>query len=394
MKLITTNSGLRTNLARLIKKYPNVAFAVAWASAGTDVFNELKKNRWNIHKAVIGTHFYQTHPDVLDVFVDSEKVRFMLQPKGVFHPKVYLFWDKREWELLIGSANLTAGAMNQNSEVMTLISSTSSDAAPLKDEIIALIDGYFSDARTVGAEDAAAYRALWQKQQPVLHRLSGQYGKDTNNKSPVDSNVMAMTWEKFVAAVRNDPYHGFENRCDLLKLVRDAFGRIGQFQLMDRGLRKTIAGLPNDVDSRWGWFGSMKGAGYYHQAVNDNSPHLSQALDQIPLTGQVSRQHYDAYLAEFLRAFPNGRHGIGIASRLLALKRPDYFVCIDSKNKQRLCQDFGIKQTGLDYERYWDEVIERITDSVWWNEPRPVNPVEAAVWDGRAAMLDAIFYEE
>lgn len=394
MKLITTNSGLRTNLARLIKKYPNVAFAVAWASAGTDVFNELKKNRSNIHKAVIGTHFYQTHPDVLDVFVDSEKVRFMLQPKGVFHPKVYLFWDKREWELLIGSANLTAGAMNQNSEVMALVSSASNDAAPLKDEIIALIDRYFSDARTVCAEDAAAYRALWQKQQPVLRRLSGQYGKDKNNRSPVDSSVMAMTWERFVAAVRNDPYHGFENRCDLLQLVREAFGRVGQFQLMDRGLRKTIAGLPNDVDSRWGWFGSMKGAGYYHQAVNDNSPHLSQALDQIPLTGQVSRQHYDAYLAEFLRAFPNGRHGIGIASRLLALKRPDYFVCIDSKNKQRLCQDFGIKQTGLDYERYWDEVIERITDSVWWNEPRPVNPVEAAVWDGRAAMLDAIFYEE
>ena len=88
MKLITTNSGLRTNLVRLIKKYPNVAFAVAWASAGTDVFNELKKNKSNIHKAVIGTHFYQTHPDVLDVFVDSEKVKFMLQPKGVFHPKV------------------------------------------------------------------------------------------------------------------------------------------------------------------------------------------------------------------------------------------------------------------------------------------------------------------
>lgn len=394
MKLITTNAGLRVNLARLIKKYPNVAFAVAWASAGTDVFNELKKNRSNIHKAVIGTHFYQTHPDVLDVFTDSEKVRFMLQPKGVFHPKVYLFWDKREWELLIGSANLTAGAMNQNSEVMTLISSASSDAVPLKDEIIALIDGYFSGARTVGAGDAAAYRALWQKQQPVLRRLSGQYGKDAKNKPPVDSNVMAMTWERFVAAVRNDPYHGFENRCDLLKLVRDAFGRVGQFQLMDRGLRKTIAGLPNDVDSRWGWFGSMKGAGYYHQAVNDNSPHLSQALDQIPLTGQVSRRHYDAYLVEFLRAFPNGRHGVGIASRLLALKRPDYFVCIDSKNKQRLCQDFGIKQTGLDYERYWDEVIERITDSVWWNEPRPINPVEGAVWDGRAAMLDAIFYEE
>ena len=46
----------------------------------------------------------------------------------------------------------------------------------------------------------------------------------------------------------------------------------------------------------------------------------------------------------------------------------------------------------MDYNRYWEEIIERITDSVWWNEPRPTEALAGAVWDGRAAMLDAIFY--
>jgi HKD family nuclease len=392
MKLITTNAELRSNLSRLTKKYPNIAFAVAWASAGTEIFEELSANRNRIRKAVIGTHFYQTHPDVLDAFVGSNDVRFILQPRGVFHPKIYIFWNVKHWEVLMGSANLTAGALNRNSEAMALISDADQGDSSLKEEVINLIESYWDAARTISKAATISYRALWSKQQPALRRLSGQYGQSTKNKAPADSAVMSMPWTQFFASVQEDAHHGFKERCDLLNLVRTAFETTSQFQQMELGLRKTIAGLPNDFNKRWGWFGSMKGSGYYHQAVNDNNAHLSNALDEIPLNGPVSREHYEAYLAEFIKAFPNGRHGIGIASRLLALKRPDYFVCFDSKNKKDLCQDFEIKQSGMDYERYWEEIIERITDSAWWNEPCPKNALARTVWDGRAAMLDAIFY--
>lgn len=392
MKLITANTELKATLSRLTKKYPNIAFAVAWASAGTEVFDELSKNRNRIRKAVIGTHFYQTHPDVLDAFIESKNVRFILQPKGVFHPKIYIFWNEKHWEVLMGSANLTAGALKTNSEAMALISDSDQSDSSLKIDVINLIDSYWDDARAVGKAAAISYRALWLKQQPALRRLSGQYGQATKSKAPADSAVMTMSWPQFFASVQKDAHHGFEKRCDLLKLVRTAFETTQHFQQMELGLRKTVAGLPTDFNEHWGWFGSMSGAGYYHQAVNDNNLHLSNALDEIPLNGPVSREHYEAYLSEFVKAFPNGRHGVGIASRLLALKRPDYFVCFDFKNKKELCKDFDIKQSGMDYERYWDEVIERITDSAWWNEPRPRNTLAGTVWDGRAAMLDAIFY--
>lgn len=392
MKLIITNADLRTNLSRLIKKYENISFAVAWASAGTEIFGELSANRNRIHKAVIGTHFYQTHPDVLDAFTESNNVRFILQPRGVFHPKLYIFWNQKHWELLMGSANLTAGALTNNAEAMILISDSDQTASSLKENVVTLIDSYWDEARSVSKAAALSYRALWAKQQPALRRLSGQYGQTTITKAPAESAVMAMSWTQFFASVQKDAHHGFEKRCDLLKLVRTAFETTSHFQEMELGLRKTIAGLPTDFNEHWAWFGSMSGAGYYHQAVNHNNPHISAALDKIPLNGLVSREHYEAYLAEFVQAFPNGRHGVGIASRLLALKRPDYFICFDSKNKKELCQDFEIKQTGMDYERYWEEIIERITDSVWWNEPRPRNALAGRVWDGRAAMLDAIFY--
>ena len=38
----------------------------------------------------------------------------------MFHPKIYIFWDEYHWEVLVGSANLTAGALNRNSEAMVL----------------------------------------------------------------------------------------------------------------------------------------------------------------------------------------------------------------------------------------------------------------------------------
>jgi HKD family nuclease len=392
MKLIITNSDLRTNLSRLTKTYENISFAVAWASAGTEIFRELIAHRNRIHKAVIGTHFYQTDPDVLDAFAESNNFRFILQPRGVFHPKIYVFWNQKHWEVLMGSANLTAGALTQNAEAMVLISDSDQVASSLKEDVVTLIDSYWKEARSVSKEEALSYRALWAKQQPALRRLSGQYGQASKSKAPADSAVMAMSWTEFLAKVQNDAHHGFKGRCDLLNLVRAAFEKANHFQEMELGLRKTIAGLPTDFNEYWAWFGSMSGAGYYHQAVNNNNPHISAALDEIPLHGPVSREHYEAYIAEFVQAFPNGRHGVGIASRLLALKRPDYFVCFDSKNKKELCQDFEIKQTGMDYERYWEEIIERVTDSAWWNEPRPRDALAGTVWDGRAAMLDAIFY--
>src|ERR1700722_14149086 len=110
MQLITKNRVLERNLFRCIGQYEKVAFATAWASADTNVFRLLQSRKNTIQQAVIGTHFYQTHPDVLDEFVGHKEVRFILQSSGVFHPKIFVFWNADGWEGFVGSANLTKGA--------------------------------------------------------------------------------------------------------------------------------------------------------------------------------------------------------------------------------------------------------------------------------------------
>lgn len=295
---------------------------------------------------------------------------------------------------MIGSANLTSGALTTNSEAVLLIGGTEEDSTDTLDEISQLIDRYWQISRPIDESEAAAYREIWNRKRPALRRLIGQYGKGNTSKPLTASSVRSMSWRQYFEAVKADPYHGFDKRCELLAIVARAFAVHPRFESMSLPLRKTIAGLPNDMETRWAWFGSMKGAGYYHQAVNENNGHLSQALENILLYGVVTRTDYENYIEEFIKAFPNGGHGVGIASRLLALKRPDQFICLDSKNQKNLCADFGIARTAMNYERYWEEIVERIMDTPWWNQKRPDDRLEGAVWDGRAAMLDAIFYEE
>lgn len=396
MKIVSNNKMLVKEFVRLVNTYPDISFAVAWASANHPVFSLLKRKSSRIKRAIIGTHFYQTHPDVLDSFKEKKNVRFIFQTEGVFHPKIYLFRSKQKqkWEALIGSANLTTGALSRNSEVMILIGGAAGESIEPAKKLSLLIETYWKQAKPVKAKDARSYRELWVRKQSAIKNLSGHYGSGKTSKSAVESSVMTMPWRKYFRAVTNDMHHGVEDRTALLTAAASAFSKYGSFKDMPLPLRKTIAGLPNDQESRWGWFGSMGGAGYYHQAVKDNNKHLSNALDKIPLRGTVSKREYDAYIGEFIRAFPNGKHGVGVASRLLALKRPDQFVCLDSKNKANLCKDFGIKPTGIDYKSYWDEIVERIVDAPWWNSEEPSNVIQQGVWRGRAAMLDAIFYEE
>lgn len=391
MKLISTNFALKSNLLRLIIKYENISFATAWASAGNDVFAEFINSKAKINTGVIGTHFYQTHPEVLDQFVGSSQVKFVLQPEGVFHPKVYAFWTAESWEILIGSANLTAGAIKVNTELSTLISHE--DGTPdLLDEVLATIKGY--DCRAVSQIDADNYRRIWQLKASIRDKLNGSYGGIAATKPEVESPVMTMDWPTFYAEIQKDKTHGFADRLGMLDKVAQEFAKVKHFNDIPFEERLGIAGLRSLAIKNSEWFGSMVGAGKFYKLMNASEPAFSVALDAISPTGVITRQQYETFIREYLKAFPDGRDGLGTATRLLSMKRPDTFLCVDGANLKKLAQDVGMKRPDkLDYERYWTEVVERIQQAPWWQSSEPKQQNEAKAWQARAAMLDAIFYE-
>lgn len=163
--------------------------------------------------------------------------------------------------------------------------------------------------------------------------------------------------------------------------------------------RKLVAGTLGRKKSQqpgvdYGLFGSMGASGTFANLVIEAPLGLSDALDFIPLMGAVTQDDYDRYCKAFIAAFDqNGRvGGLPTGTRLLAMKRPDAFVCIDSANRKDLCENFGVSPSTTNLENYWQRIIEPMHGDAWWRHPQPSNVTDAEIWLGRAALLDAIYY--
>lgn len=80
------------------------------------------------------------------------------------------------------------------------------------------------------------------------------------------------------------------------------------------------------------------------------------------------------------------------ASRLLTMKRPDFFFCMTARNRDRFLDSYPISSRKHDYDWYWTELLPMIHESLWWKCNKPTNRDDAEIWNGRAALLDAGYY--
>lgn len=386
---------ISNEIKRLINNYESASLAVAWASINFDCHETLLQNKNKIEKMIVGTHFYQTHPTFIMQVIHDLSVRFIMNPNGVFHPKLYLFENSpHDWECIIGSPNFTKSAFESNSEIAMLFSNSDigSDDAYL--DIKRTIDNYWNDAKKITDNELIEYEKIWIRKQNSLKKSSGRYdGLDKKHKSPLDIEIFKNTWGEYFNKVQQDQF--YKDRIDIISCAQEIFSKPGHEHFKDISLddRKKIAGIVNTEKPDWMLFGSMIGAGYYKHEIISNNIHISKALDYIPILGDIKKTDYLNFIEEFGKAFPNGGFGIATSTRLLAMKRPDYFLCLDKKNLTNFSRDFGIK-ANIKIEDYWDTVVERITDCEWWNSGKPTQKEHKILWNGRAAFLDSIYYDQ
>ena len=398
MKLIISPKELENEFKRLTRHYKEFYWATAWASASPKLFEELTTRQDRIRQIVVGIHFYQTHPDFIETFLNNKNIKFIKQAEGTFHPKIYLFYDNnREWEILIGSANFTNAAFTKNTEATALISNLDTDSDNILKDAFQLIKDCWKEAEEFNKPELEKYRTIWKNHQLKVNSLSGMYGRKKRKPKPIhEVPVINMTWNEFMIKVRNEISHGLDRRLRVIEIAKELFESVNHFDQLTEDKRKFIAGIPNklklDGADDWGYFGSMKGAGIFKNKIKKNDQNISKALDQIPQSGQITRTHYNNFIKYFTETF-TGNY-IAPATRLLTMKRPDTFVCFDSKNKSNLCKDFDILQSEMKYDRYWEDIVERIHDSDWWLNPSPKTEQEERVSQARAAFLDSLYYEE
>lgn len=94
IQLLHNSEQHRAAFEKLMRRYERFYWAVAWAGSGFNEYQLLLKNSHKIAKIVVGTHFYQTHPDFIFNFGCHNGCRFFYNSEaiaGTFHPKVFVF---------------------------------------------------------------------------------------------------------------------------------------------------------------------------------------------------------------------------------------------------------------------------------------------------------------
>ena len=397
MKLIANSTELVKEFSRLCRKYENYYWTIAWASTSNKFFKTLNENKEKIKKIVVGLHFYQTHPDFIEAFRTNNNVRFIKQTEGTFHPKVYLFYtNENEWEAIVGSPNFTNEAFTRNCEASMLITSDDNDSKKVLQSTLNLLKTNWNDGTMFTKDELSDYRVIWNNQRPKINSLSGLYGgTKTRKKQFYNAPIAKKSWQEYVKEIQKEKRKDTNERLKVLSEVRKMFESVEHFNELELDEMKFIAGIKNKHQLSetldWGWFGSMEGAGDFKKLIIDRNKHISKALDFIPLKGQITESHYMDFIAEFKKI--SKKKYLAPATRLLAMKRPDVFVCVDGMNRKKLCLNFGIIQSNMSYERYWTDIVASIFDSEWWQHPKPKTNFELSISQSRAAFLDSLYYE-
>jgi TIR domain len=256
------------------------------------------------------------------------------------------------------------------------------------------------DAEAAGKEAAGTDQAnsleieipiydLTARRQPNPARLPPRRrGASIKKLSDLD-----VSWDRYYAillaqgnrpSIRLIPTKGDDNAyLTELRRCRSAFAQYRSLARMPLVTRQVVAGFGESQ----GWFGRTFSAGYYKKLINTASLELSEALDEIPTDDDITDE---ALVRISERAF--ALRGVGLAcwTRLLSMKRPDLFLCVNSANKNRVRQIFD---AAPDSARTYLTFTRRILAFPWASATTPGDEAERELWEGRVALLDAILYE-
>ena len=220
MKILTAAHEINKEITRLLTECTSCQIAVAWASTGFKFFDLIKKHKTKIERMIVGTHFYQTHPDFIEAFITHKNVHFIKATDGVFHPKVYYFqMNCDHWECIIGSANLTQGGFKQNDEVAILVTDEDCDSSDTQTKLFEALDEYWKKTPILDRRELKAYRQAWKRKQPTVRKLQGKFGPENTDqgdrgKSPLEIPVLSKTWQEYFNCIKTeDNYFKKEKIC-------------------------------------------------------------------------------------------------------------------------------------------------------------------------------------
>lgn len=388
MKFLNTSEEIETEIRRQINKCKQLRWAVAWATVDCPLFKLLKQKERKIHRLIVGTTSNLTDPGFIEAFLHNDNFVVMEKPEVLFHPKLYFFEHPYgSWDCIIGSPNFTHAAFSSNIEVAVHFSHCDGNVAGVRDQITSSLEGFFRNGVHFDEAKLSEYRIKCEQSPPIIKQVS----------SPLP-RLLNMYWPEYFALIQKKDQSEIDERLAVLEKARELFETEIPFCQWDPEDRKGIAGWGGDKSFRWEWFGGkMQRVQQFNDAISKNNKDgkaISNSLNKIGSTGEITYDQFRKYLDIMRKSF--SKDSVATVTRLLAMKRPDYFICISGANRDRLCHDLGLdKPNSLSLDDYWEKIVRPIiTESNWWKEkPKLTNRLERRIWECRVAFLDVLCYQ-
>jgi len=404
---LTTNK-LMERLEKNLARSTRVDVATAWATEGPalDLLRKAVDDRDVKIRAIVGTYGNATHPKALERLRDVGTLRLAESDGAMFHPKVYIFHgsDKSKSCTWIGSANFTGAGFKRNEEVVH-------ETREVDDA-----SGWFKRRwRRCGKLRANAikeYRKRWCEQgvSPDLAELTATR-TDVGTRQRLALLGEAERWTDYVAALEAcdeswlDEGYGWSvlgETHSYLHTIREA-GAIAQERWTGLSPERAnmLLGLHDDSDGAWGLLGTLGAAAaavyvFLHPHEVGHPPILRQLRRSVDRVIQADDDTVVEMAVEVLEEICRvPRFGPGVATRLLALARPDRLVSVNRGSVDGLSEMFELPRTvqALGEPNNYRRLLHAVHELPWYGDHRPGRSRrEKQLWSMRAALIDSFVY--
>lgn len=401
---LLTETDLIDRLNLRIQRAQKIDIAVAWASEcnALDALKSFADGR--LLRAIVGIAGNATHPNALRTLQKCARLRIHSSMDRLFHPKLYIFHERDTRYCWVGSANLTRGGFEQNSEIVIEYEDVGGASIKwfencwdsLGDEEFSgqLLDEYERDwepppglpnilrasKRSLDPDQEGAfgeYVSDWNSFVAQLTEADLYWGARWNRESPITGEL--DSWLETITLG-----HRVAVRKDWTTLSRE-----DRYLLLGRG--------------RYGALGSMGGAGIANNIFREDSRTNLKIRQDIRNALQpciaANDDQFSGAACDFIEQVSSieGFAG-GLATRFLALARPDRAISVNKGSSSRLAALSGLPRTSLAKApqgrgRSYLELLRWFEQQAWYSRPEPDNPRERLYASVRAALFDALVYE-
>ena len=408
MKLLTHPNILKAFQEHL-EKAQKIDLAIAWvtnSSALELLCNYVSQRKLKV-RALVGIDTNYTQPIALQGLAKLANVRVVKSEQGIFHPKMYLFYMKRKMVVWVGSANFTDSGLNNNEELVSEFDSSHEEAKQWFEkrwrtvsdfESKKLIEEYAKTWRPVGTSNiSTATRNADDSQLLSMSKIKLQCDW-TNYLQQLKARD--LYWQNRSQAWKY-PFSVLGDSASYLETIADghAITRYSSWDKLSYQEVVMLLGLSDEYGVR-GLLGSMRGAGQVkHVFLETKASNLKirraiLAAVQATINTTSQSAYISAAKSALEKITSHNRFGMGVATRFLALARPDMAISLNKASQYGLATFSGLAPTTLKEIRNYIKLLQWMGAQEWYVSSAPTDPWEKSIWEKRAALIDAFVYDD